>query len=458
MRTFNERNKFMRKKISSYFFFLAVLAIVGTVLILTAVFYRAFQKEVLQDLQSSAKVLQGTHVFDDPDNVTFDSRNKNLRITMISKDGTVIYDNEADVADMDNHGARPEVEEAFANGYGHDIRESATLKSSSYYYAVLMDNGYVLRVAKEASSIFDLYLTTLPLVISIALILMVLALFLTHFLTKSIIRPIEFLANNMDQMENYQTYNEMQPFIDTIQKQHDDLLKNANMRQEFTANVSHELKTPLTSISGYAELIESGMAGEDDIRRFAGEIHRASNRLLTLINDIIRLSEMDVAQEAPEMLLLDLNEVAEKVMASLQVNADKHAISLNYTGQPGWIRANRMMMEELIYNLTDNAIRYNSKNGHVWVSVMPKDGKILLTVKDDGIGIPKEHQERVFERFYRVDKSRSKQSGGTGLGLSIVKHIAMQHNALIHVESEPGVGTEIQVSFEKNVDSPQQKE
>jgi len=220
------------------------------------------------------------------------------------------------------------------------------------------------------------------------------------------------------------------------------------MRQEFTANVSHELKTPLTSISGYSELIETGMATEADVHHFATEIHKNSNRLLTLINDIIRLSELDVSEDAPLMEKINLAVIARTATDMLAINAEKNSVTLSYDGSHGYIYANKMMMEELVYNLTDNAIRYNNKNGSVDVSVKTVDGKVILRVKDTGIGIPKEHQERIFERFYRVDKSRSKSTGGTGLGLAIVKHIVARNNAQLDMDSEPGKGTDIKVTFD----------
>lgn len=221
------------------------------------------------------------------------------------------------------------------------------------------------------------------------------------------------------------------------------------MRVEFTANVSHELKTPLTSITGYAELIESGMAQGEMVKRFAGEIHKSASRLLTLINDIIRLSQMDTAELQMETEVVDLGAVAESVAEQLRMNAQRLQVELKTDIRPAQIIADRGMIEELVYNLCDNAIRYNVRGGSVNVEVRPVRERVLLVVQDTGIGISKENQAHVFERFYRVDKSRSKATGGTGLGLAIVKHIAARHGASIGMESELGSGTTITVSFEK---------
>ncbi len=217
------------------------------------------------------------------------------------------------------------------------------------------------------------------------------------------------------------------------------------MKQEFTANVSHELKTPLTSISGYAEMMETGMAKPEDIPDFAAKIHREAGRLLTLISDIIKLSELDENQKNWEAAPVDLLEVAEETSNLLSFSAIKHHVTVSVDGQPAIVNGSRHLLSELVYNLCDNAIRYNKENGHVWITVAPGS----ITVKDTGIGIPKEYQKRVFERFYRVDKSRSKETGGTGLGLAIVKHIAEQHHASIQLQSQEGVGTEIQILFPK---------
>ena len=218
-------------------------------------------------------------------------------------------------------------------------------------------------------------------------------------------------------------------------------------REEFSANVSHELKTPLTSISGFAELMESGMASSaEDVRMFSGLIRKEASRLLKLIDDIIHLSRItndsDKLQDAVELLAL-----AEEECQRLLPEAAKKEISIRCQGAPAVLSGNRTMLSEVVYNLCENAVKYNQKGGSVTVSVQPMGHQVLLSVSDTGIGIPKEHQGRIFERFYRVDKSRSKETGGTGLGLSIVKHIVQIHNGQLSIDSEPGKGTTITAVF-----------
>lgn len=229
-------------------------------------------------------------------------------------------------------------------------------------------------------------------------------------------------------------YEELIPVVNMLKEQHENILNNARVRQEFSANVSHELKTPLTIISGYAELIENKMVDEESVIRFAGEIHHHSDRLLSLINDIIKLSELD--SESVEVVYddVDLTETVNDCMGILRENALQHSVTIETDcDRDVIVKGSRSMLEELVTNLINNAISYNKPGGNVWVSVKKNDDeRAELTVRDNGIGIPEEHQERIFERFYRVDKSRSKRSGGTGLGLAIVKHIAASHNATIN--------------------------
>ena len=216
------------------------------------------------------------------------------------------------------------------------------------------------------------------------------------------------------------------------------------MKRQFTANVSHELKTPLTSISGYAELLETGMARKpEEVREFAGVIRREAARLLTLIGDILKLSELDETGKALPTEPVDLRRLADECAALLRLSAEQHGVTLAVEGASPPVSGNRGLLAEVVYNLCDNAIRYNRPGGHVWVSV----GDGAVTVRDDGIGIPEEHQQRVFERFYRVDKSRSKRTGGTGLGLAIVKHVAALHGAQLELHSRPGEGTSVRFSL-----------
>lgn len=242
-------------------------------------------------------------------------------------------------------------------------------------------------------------------------------------------------------------YKELSPFIERIREQHEDILAAAKNRQDFTANVSHELKTPLTAISGYAELIENNMVDRQTQMKFAGDIKKNADRLVMLINDIIRLSELDHSQVCVNFSQQNLYEVAKERVELLQNNAMKKNVSLELYGADTYVLSNRGMLIELLDNLVQNAIRYNVPGGKVEVKVLKEDGRTMLVVSDTGIGIPEGDKDRIFERFYRVDKSRSRETGGTGLGLAIVKHIVELHEGEIVLDSEIGKGTAIQIRF-----------
>jgi two-component system phosphate regulon sensor histidine kinase PhoR len=442
----------MKKKINTSFFAVGALAILLTTALVSVVFYELFREQVLIDLKTYAHVFRTTYDQAREVSAEYNAAVDGLRITIVGEDGTVLYDTNADIGGMDNHSGRPEIYEALADGEGEDIRRSSTMSKNTFYYAVRVEDGTVLRVAKEADSIWAVVGNAVPFIALIAVGLMGICFLLGKVLTASIVAPINEMAAQLNEPGPVRTYRELQPFVDTIRGQHKDILKSARLRQEFTANVSHELKTPLTSISGYAELMENGMAKGPDVARFAGEIHRNANRLLTLINDTIRLSELDAMEEAGRrdtapFEKVDLYRLAQNGAEALQINAKQQAVSLTVTGAPCYVFGSRSLLEEVLYNLCDNAIRYNNPGGHVWISARKEAEGVCLSVKDDGIGISQEHQERIFERFYRVDKSRSKMTGGTGLGLAIVKHIVTQHDGVLEVESEPGKGTEIRVRF-----------
>lgn len=445
----------MKRKINLYLMVIAIGAIVLSVVLANVVSYQTLKKEVFTDLKGCAYALKETHAFDEPEKISYTQEADIYRITLIDDKGNVQYDSDetVDVKKAANHLNRKEVKMAITDGVGKAVRHSDTLQKDTYYYAILLENGSVLRLAKEAEGIFRLLLSSVPLLLGIVAALVIFSVTCSQFLTKSILQPVEEMAKNIDEVDVNHVYREMRPFVSMIQNQHANIMKNANVRQEFSANVSHELKTPLTAISGYAELIENNMASREDTVRFAGEIHRNAGRLLGLINDTIRLSELDMTAE--EISLgelaeeeLDLYEIAQNCVETLQVKAEKMQVSVRLVGEHVKMRADREMMNELLYNLCDNGIRYNVKDGRVLVIVGTNDaGEVYLEVKDTGIGISEEFHERIFERFYRVDKSRSKETGGTGLGLAIVKHIVARYHAEIKLDSELGKGTMIRIIF-----------
>lgn len=442
----------MKRKVNFQFLGIAGLAIITTLVLSVFMFYDLFRQQILDDLQTYAHVLEKIIDTDEFHTIGSGIREDGLRITVIDVDGTVRYDNMVDAASLENHGDRPEVKEAIKDGIGTVTRRSDTLERNSFYYALRLEDGRVLRASKEANSIWQVLLSALPQIVVVILLIFLICIVLAQLLARSLMGPIEQMAQDIDQIEKVKAYDELIPFVKTIQQQHLDIVNSAKIRQEFTANVSHELKTPLTSISGYAELIETGMASEADINRFAGEIQKSSNRLLHLINDIIELSKLDSMDMSVTFQGVDLYHMGELCLETLKESARKHQVNLRMEGVHAIILANPRQMEELIYNLCDNAIRYNNPGGEVLLTIAQEDKRVSISVKDNGIGISREHWERVFERFYRVDKSRSKSTGGTGLGLAIVKHIVAQHSAKIQLNSKVGQGTEIVVFFEEEGD------
>lgn len=440
----------MKKKINLQFMFISAVGILLTFCLSTVIFYELFKSEVVDELKTYADVIKETQSYDQILQGEYDPDVDDLRITMIKKDGKVFYDSFADAKKMENHANRQEVRQALKHGNGKAIRTSDTLDKNTFYYAVCLDDGNILRVAKESRSIWSVFIKVTPAILILIFVILAISKMLSDVLTKSLLLPIEQMSENLDHLEDITTYKELMPFINTIQEQHKNILMNAKMRQEFTANVSHELKTPLTAISGYSELIQNGMTNEEETIRFAGEIHKSAKRLLTLINDTIRLSQLDTSEQKVIYEAIDLYKIAEDCVNMLKFSAENHGITISIHGTNAYLEGNKEMLEEVVYNLCDNAIRYNNEGGKVDVTVKPVKGKIYLCVEDNGIGISKEHQERIFERFYRVDKSRSKSTGGTGLGLAIVKHIIQQHGAHMELTSEKGKGTKIEIEFSKS--------
>ena len=484
------------------------------------------------------------------------------RITLVKKDGTVLYDNQTPAAEMENHSARPEIREAEETGVGEDSRLSETLETQTYYYALRLANGDVLRIAATADSAFGALSSASPWIVLVVLLALLVAALLASRLTHVFLAPIASLDLH-DPLKN-EAYDELSPLLHRIDRQnrrihiqmdelrrrqaefdditarmdeglvlfsssgdilfannaihrlfpqdkaagnyltlcrdaayveaveqalhggsaHTKMERNGRIwslaassvaedcaghaavllivdvtereqaeqqRQEFTANVSHELKTPLTSIMGYAEIIEAGIAKPTDVVPFAGKIRTEAQRLLSLIEDIIRLSQLDAGGEAVPFEPLELLPLCGTVRSRLQSKADRLGLKIDCKGENVTVSGQRRTLEQMVFNLADNALAYNRPNGSVTIETgTDSDGAPFVRVSDTGIGIAPADQKRVFERFYRVDKSHSKMTGGTGLGLSIVKHGAALHGAKITLDSTPDVGTKITLTFPKS--------
>ncbi|MBO5485605.1 MAG: ATP-binding protein [Eubacterium sp.] len=442
----------MKKRIQVNFFVIAAISIMAVLSLTTIVFYNMFQDEVMENLEAFAHVLvHDEDIMAEIKSNGLEEENMNhVRITVVDQQGNVVADSTVTEGKMENHKDRPEIQDAIKNGEGKSIRNSSTLSKASFYYAIRMEDGNILRLSKESQSFFSFLVRISPIFIVVVMVLILISVLLSRILAKSIVAPIEKLARNMESDQPVTTYKELSPFLTTIKKQHEDIVRSSKLRQEFTANVSHELKTPLTSISGYSELIENGMATDSDVTRFAGEIHKSANRLLNLINDILQLSKLDSMDLTGEFQTVDLAGIVKDCVEMLQLNADKRKVKLHFSSQGEFmVKGSAKMLEEMVYNLIDNGIRYNKEQGEVSVTLWREEHTIRLSVKDTGIGIHEKNVERIFERFYRVDKSRSKATGGTGLGLAIVKHIVVCHGASIEVKSKEGTGTEMIVTFEQ---------
>ena len=424
----------MEEKISYRLFFMGFVGLVCTAVLCLFVFHKAFREQAWTSLEHQADLVSaGYEQLSSPDQLSV-FVNGDLRITLIAADGSVVFESATD-QQMENHLSRPEIQQAMREGVGRNCRDSQTMGYETYYYAMLLPGGDILRVAQDSETIWSIYDAALPAIILSCILMMGAAALIAGLLTRSLVQPILKMTDDLEHIQENVPYRELIPFAESIHS--DRLLRenNEKMRQEFTANVSHELKTPLTSISGYAELIETGIAKPADVPEFGRKIHVEASRMIQLVNDILQLSHLDSVSEThaqPDMETVDLLDVAKDCVERQKLNAQRSFISLTYLGESARVLGNRDQLDELCQNLCDNAIRYNRPGGKVQlITSCTRDGHCTLTVKDNGIGIPKDAQSSVFERFYRVDKSRSKATGGTGLGLAIVKHIARIHNARI---------------------------
>lgn len=548
----------MTKKIFRSSMVTVFLVLIAAIALIFGILFQFFEKQIQAGLANEAEFL--ALAVENGDISFFDGFDgKNNRITLIDKDGTVLYDSVADAGNLDNHAEREEVKKAMSDGKGISTRYSKTLTEKTINYAMRLSDGRILRVSTKQYTVITILMGMLSPILFIMLVAMILTLVLSSRVSRAIIEPINRL--DLDAPENNDTYEELTPLLkkiaeqkETIGKQLADARKkqkefslitenmsegflvtdqDANLltyntaalklldivppadksvllfcrakefrdviadalagrraesvmargersyslianpvfeeetvigtvvvilditesekrdalRREFTANVSHELKTPLTSISGFAELMKEGDVAAEHVMDFSKSIYDEAQRLITLVNDIIKLSELDGQSVSFESEPVDLYELSKEVISRLENEAGKRKISLRLSGDKTEIMGARKILDEMIGNLCDNAIKYNKEGGSVEVIVGQTREGANVIVRDTGIGIPAEHQGRVFERFYRVDKSHSKKVGGTGLGLAIVKHSAMYHHARIRMESAEGQGTTVTLAF-----------
>ena len=440
----------MRDKIQkSMIFILAITIIISYGFVSFFVYNQSLgilETDVCQEAKYIEKAIEitGTQYLEELDEV--DAR---TRITRIAQDGKVLYDSRGDESTLDNHKDREEVREALKNGVGEDIRMSDTVGKELYYYAVLLDDGTVLRVARNMDSLISTAIQIFPVMAVIAAIVLAFVYILGRWQTARLIRPINEL--DIEHPLDNEIYEELDPLLEAIDKQNKEKDAVANMRKEFSANVSHELKTPLTSISGYAEIMKNGLVKPEDIQNFSERIYKEARRLITLVEDIIKLSKLDEESVELEKEEVNLYDMTREIVSRLSMQSSAKHVRMILEGESVTYTGIRQILDEMIYNICENAIKYNRPGGSVsiWVGNTLEGPKVSVT--DTGIGIPEEHLERVFERFYRVDKSHSKEIGGTGLGLSIVKHGALLHQAKVSVDSTVGEGTRISIVFSKNV-------
>lgn len=438
-------------------FFIALSAIAAVAAIAVLLCSSLIYQSVTVDdagrmLESECRVVRASLRGDDTDVMrltAFDSGD--VRVTLVGTDGTVLYDNQNSVVSMPNHADRPEIAEALSDGTGSAERDSETSGYVSVYRAIRLANGNVLRLAVDRDGAAAAVRHDLLLVCAVVLVIIAVCWAASRLVADRLVSPI--LAIDPAEPDAAVTYVEIEPLVERISEQVEELRGADLMRREFTSNVTHELKTPLSSISGASELIRDGIARPEDVPEFAGRIYDEAHHMTELVNDILTLSKLDESERSGDASLLgapepvNLLHVAREVATRLAPVAEKTGVSITAAGEACVVQGYPRLLDELVYNLCDNAIRYNHEGGWVDVSVSLEDECPLLVVADSGSGISTEQQAKVFERFYRGEQSRSRETGGTGLGLAIVKHAATLHGAALTLDSEPGRGTTVCVRF-----------
>lgn len=447
----------MTKKI-----FIAIFTVSCSILIVSGFFivrvlYKNFEKVIDENLKTEAAIIETVLKTDKNffseimPHILNHTTTLPLRITVIQSDGSIIYESNGNFAIMGNHLERDEIQQALKTGDGTAKRLSNTFNEKFYYYAKRLDDGSVLRIATKQDALLKIFISNMPVGVLVILVLLLVVTLASILLAKKIVQPINAIDVNDIKIEKQ--YNEIKPFLTKIIEQKEQLQKDKKelqraelIRKDFTSNVTHELKTPLQTISGYAELIKTGIANETDIKPFAEKIFAESFRMRNLVDDIIELSQMEIEHKQYKTENANIFTIAQNVVDSLSFTAQEKNVSLHIEGGCTDTPCIAKFVHTIIYNLVDNAIKYNKPSGSVYVTVTQQE-HVTVQVADTGIGIEAENLERIFERFYRVDKSRSKQIGGTGLGLAIVKHACINCNAQISVESEFDSGTTFTVVF-----------
>lgn len=442
----------MKNRIRKSMYLVVFLSLVISYCLMTVMVYRQTLANVKTELKQEAKYVEiSLEYTGDAYLQRIDEAHSETRVTHISPEGEVLYDSGQDGSTLENHKSRKEVQDALRNGSGMEIRKSDTMGEEMLYYAVKMEDGSILRVSRGMASVLWTAFSAFPQMLLIGIVMICFAWVLAHWEVQKLMKPV----NELDlehPMENEHVYEELKPLLERLDIQNQEKAKVEQMRREFSANVSHELKTPLTSISGYAEIMKEGLVKPEDTKKFAERIYQEASRMITLVSDIIQISKLDEGMPGMEKEPVDLYALSKKIIIRLSPVAEKKQVQMELVGEPVSIEGVPQVLEEMISNLCENAIKYNVEHGKVsvWTGRTLQGIKVIVT--DTGIGIPKEHQERIFERFYRVDKSHSRETGGTGLGLSIVKHGAMLHNAEISVDSEVGRGTRMELTFKEDKD------
>lgn len=444
----------MSKKIFKSILFVALCVFFASLIFIFGIIYTYFSDICKSNLRAQTS-LAACAVETNGIEFLYKIKDDNYRFTLIDSDGSVLYDTSADNKEMENHLEREEIREAIAEGIGESSRYSKTLYDKQFYCAKKLDDGTILRLSVSQTSVWVLILSFAQPIAMVVAIALILSFILAKKLSLIIVKPInEIKPDSPEEYKSNEELKEIVPLLDKMIEQQEqikrdkaEIEKSAMIRQEFTANVSHELKTPLHVISGYAELIENGMAEEKDIKPFAGKIRTESARLGLLVEDIINLTALDSGSEDSPRENTDLYRIVENAIDSLSTESEKKNITVSLSGSQAVVNGIPSVLYSIVYNLCDNAIKYNDANGSVKVDISKSEGNVILSVTDTGIGIPDEDIDRIFERFYRVNKSRSKEAGGTGLGLSIVKHGVLIHNGKIDVKSEKGKGSEFIITI-----------